>query len=168
LDHCKVRVTQLWASGFCVFSRKVWPGTKNETWPPGLWLDQLRLEKLSAEDAPPPSATIWIPAKLIKQIGLDTNAARAELLNAAKEILSGDELDEVLRAGNGNSDQQTLLSFTSPTKAELIGALAEGDGQRFVEIIVSRFDLMARFVPALDKILDRHHAEKRPLRDLQS
>jgi hypothetical protein len=42
--------------------------------------------------------------------------------------------------------------MAGPSKVELLGALSDGDGQRFVELIASQFDLMARFVPVLDKV----------------
>lgn len=45
------------------------------------------------------------------------------------------------------------LDFVAPTKAEQLDLLADGDGQKFVERFVSLFDVMAQFVPVLDRRL---------------
>jgi hypothetical protein len=53
-----------------------------------------------------------------------------------------------------------LLWFDAPSKKEILDALADGDGQRFVELLVSQFDFMARFIPALDQVLQGYAKSK--------
>jgi hypothetical protein len=103
---------------------------------------------LSSEDEYPPLAEIWVSAKSAKKCALDIPAAKAQLLDAAKNLLSPEEL-EGIEKGDENDG---LLYFPSPSKHELLGLLADGDGEKFVERFVTLFDLMARFVPALDKL----------------
>jgi hypothetical protein len=148
LDSSKVYATQFWGSGSIGVGRKSWPGG-DSGWPPGFWISNLRLEKLASEDSDQPSVTIYVSAKSAKKCNLDIAAAKAELSAAAQQLLSPEEFE---RTGKGDSND-TLLRLAAPTKAELLELLADGDGQKFVERFVSLFDLMARFVPTLDKLL---------------
>lgn len=45
-----------------------------------------------------------------------------------------------------------MLWLPVPSKRQLLDSLAHGDGQGFVALLVSQFDLMARFLPVLDKV----------------
>jgi hypothetical protein len=144
-DTHRFAVTQFWTDGCLGFGRKSWPGGESR-WPSGLWLNGLRLEELAAEDSEPPCASIWFSNKSKSE--LDVDAARCALEAVAKELLAPEELKGVT-SGEGKGD---LLYFPSPSKAQLLDALSEGDGQGFVGIFVSQFDMMARFVSALDKV----------------
>jgi hypothetical protein len=140
LDAQRSAPTQFWGSGYIGFGRKTWPDGETG-WPSGLWVENLRLEVLVAEDSEPPYACIWAPRKS----NLDFDAARVAMKEAAKQLITaedtiGDESDEV------------LLNLPAPSKRQLLDALSDGDGQKFVNLFVSQFDMMARFVPALDKV----------------
>lgn len=134
--------------GFSVlagFGRKSWPVGESR-WPSGLWLDNLRLEKLAAEESEPPYGYIWFSNK--SKSSLDSDAARVAINAAAKDLLSPEELK-----GTESADSHDVLLYVpAPSKRELLSALSDGDGQAFVAMVVSQFDLMARFVPALDKV----------------
>ena len=143
LNANAVYPTQFWGSGCVGFGRKSWPRGESD-WPPGLWLWTLRLEKLTAEDSEPPYASIWIP----KKCNLDFAAARIAVNGAAKEVLTPEELKDTESEDSG----EHLLWLPVPSKRQLLGALSEGDGEKFVELFVFQFDLMARFVPVLDKV----------------
>jgi hypothetical protein len=145
LDVQRSAVTQFWGSGSIGFGRKTWPGGESN-WPSGLWVWDLRLEVLAAEDSEPPSSSIWIPKK--SKPNLDYDAARVALNAAAKELLTPEELKGTTSEDSGDH----LLWLPAPSKRELLDALSDADGQGFVALFVSQFDLMARFVPVLDKL----------------
>src|SRR5205807_4148034 len=83
LDAYAVYVTQMWSKGSLGFGRKAWPA-ENQDWPPGFWIDHVRLEKLAADDTSPPMATIWIPTKTAKKTGIELSDARTSLVAAAQ------------------------------------------------------------------------------------
>ena len=147
LDSSKVYVTQFWGTGSIRVGRRSWPGGDSDR-PPGFWIWNLRLEMLASEDSDQPSVNIYFSDKAAKKCHLDIAAAKAELSAEAQKLLSPEEFEGT---GKGDSDD-TLLRLAVPTKAELLELLADGDGQKFVERSVSLFDLMARFVPTLDKL----------------
>jgi hypothetical protein len=147
LDAQRSYVTQFWGSGCIGFGRKAWPG-RDPNWPSGLWVWDLRLEVLTAQDSEPPSASFWVP----KKYNLDFDAARIAVDEAAKELLTAEELAGTAREESG----EHLLWLPAPTKRQLLDALSDGDGQKFVELFVSQFDMMARFVPVLDKVFREH------------
>lgn len=135
--------TQFWGEGSIGFGRKSWPRGES-TWPAGLWLWGVRLEHLAAEEFEPPSASIWVS----KKSNLDFGAARVAVNGAAKELLTPEELK-----GTGSEESgEHLLWLPAPSKRQLLESLSDGDGQGFVALFVSQFDLMARFVPVLDKV----------------
>jgi hypothetical protein len=138
-------VTQFGSSGSVGFGRKSWPGGQTGL-PSGLWVDNLRLEKLATEDSEPPKASIWISNK--SKSNLDFDAARVTVNAAAKDLLSPEEL----KCTKSADSDDVLLWLPAPSKRELQSALSEGDGEGFVELFVSQFEMMARFVPVLDKV----------------
>jgi hypothetical protein len=146
LDAHRIYPTQFWGSGSIGFGRKSWPeGGSN--WPSGLWVSNLRLEILAAEDSEPPYASIWVPKRRVNLLDYDTSRVAVE--KAAEDLLSPEELKRTDKAESG---EEVLLYLPAPSKVELRDALSDGDGQKFVELFVSQFDLMARFVPVLDKV----------------
>ncbi len=144
LDAPRSYVTQFWGKGCIGFGRKAWPSGESE-WPSGLWVWDLRLEVISAEESAPPSASLWISRK---KANVDVQAARLAFFAAAKELLASEEMKDTISEASGDH----LLWLPAPSKHELLGALSDGDGQRFVDLFKSQFDLMARFVPVLDEV----------------
>jgi hypothetical protein len=141
LDAQRSRVTQFWADGYIGFGRKSWPsGAK---WHSGFWIENLRLEILAAEDTEPPYAYIWAPGKS----NLDFDAARTAVNAAAKDLLTPEE-----HSAKGPHSDDVLLYLPAPSKHQLLDALSDGDGQKFVKLFVSHYDMAARFVPVLDKV----------------
>ena len=134
-----------WGAGCIGFGRKSWPGGESD-WPAGLWVWDLRLEVLAAEDSAPPSSSIWAPKKA--KSNLDVDAARVALNTAAKELLTPEQLKGTASGESG----EHLLWLPAPSKRELLDALSDGDAQKFVVLFVSQIDLMALFVPVLDKL----------------
>jgi hypothetical protein len=141
LDAQRSRVTQFWAEGYIGFGRKSWPFGAN--WHSGFWVENLRLEVLAAEDSVPPAAYIWAPRKS----NLEFDAARVAVKKAAIDLLTPEELK-----ATGEESGEVLLNLPAPSKRELLDALSDGDGQKFVKLFVSHFDMAARFVPVLDKV----------------
>jgi len=142
LDASRSAVTQFWGQGSIGFGRRSWPSGESN-WPSGLWVENLRLEVLTAEDSEPPYACIWVP----KKTNLEFAPARLVVNEAARELLAPEDFEGAMTV-----DEQMLLYLPAPSKRELLSALSNGDGQRFVELFVSQFDMMARFVPVLDKV----------------
>ncbi len=149
LDANAVYPTQFWGSGYIGFGRKVWPAGGGR-WPSGLWVENLRLEILAAEDSESPYAYIILSHK--SKSNFDLDAARVAVSAASKELLTPEESKGTSDGDYGN----VLLWLPAPSKGELLHALGEGDGQGFVSLFVSQFDMMARFVPVLDKVFQEH------------
>lgn len=143
LDAHRVHVKQSWSDGEIGFGKKSWPTTRYGS-PSGFWVSNLRLEILTAEDSDSPFACIWVPEKS----NLDFEAARIVVNEAAKNILTPEEHRNVVFDESGG----TLMWWPAPSKGEFLSALCKADGQEFVELCVSQFDLMARFIPVLDKV----------------
>jgi hypothetical protein len=153
LDANVILLAQSWSTGDIALGRTSWPMTENK-YPTGLWVYGLRLENLAAEDCEDPSGGIWVAKKEIS--GFDFAAARSALMAAAQTILSPEELRRVSPADSFDN----LLWFAAPSKKEVLDALTDGDGQRFVELFVSQFDFMARFIPAVDQVLQGYVTAK--------
>lgn len=145
LDANATYPTQFWGPGCIGFGKKSWPGGESK-WPSGFWFENVRLEKLSAEGSEEPYGYIWFSHK--SKCELDFDAARMAVNKAAKDVLTADEQ----KNSEAADSHDVLLYLPGPSKAELLQALSDGDGQSFVEIFVSLFDMMARFVPVLDKV----------------
>ena len=154
LDRSVSYPTQNWGSGSIAFGRAAWPASDNYE-PPGLWIWNLRLEKLASEDEPPPSAALYLPPKTVKKVGLDRTAARALILKAAADVLEPTELGRL----NKTESSDVLLSFSMRSKTELLNLLTAGDGQALVDYLASEIDLLSRFVPALDALLLPGHPD---------
>jgi hypothetical protein len=142
LNASKAYPTQFWGQGEIGFGRKSWPSHENKGHS-GFWMSELRIELLSEEESEAPYAYIWAP----KKSNLDFNAARVVVEKAAKDLLTPDEL----KLTSPGSDE-FLLFLSGPSKRELLGALSDGDGEAFVKLFVSQFDLMSRFTPTVDKV----------------
>ncbi|MBC7782840.1 MAG: hypothetical protein H7144_03290, partial [Burkholderiales bacterium] len=91
LDAKRLIVTQFWGSGSLGFGKKIWPEGDSQ-FPPGFWMDQLRLERLSDTEHPEPGLSIWIPQKAIKKIGVQHSAIGEVLLEGAKDVYSPEEI----------------------------------------------------------------------------
>jgi hypothetical protein len=109
-------------------------------------VQSLRLELLAEEDSDPPNAFIWVS----KKSNVDLDSARVILNKEKNRLLTPEELNNT---SEGSGD--ILLWLPAPSKRELLGALSEGDGKKFVDLLVSQFDLMSRFVPAMDTVFDK-------------
>jgi hypothetical protein len=153
LDASAICLAQAWNTGEIGLGRTSWPMQDNK-YPTGLWVYGLQLENLAAEDCEDPSGCIWVAKKKIT--GFDFAAARAALMAAAQTMLSPQELRSVSQADTFDN----LLWFDAPSKKEILNALIDGDGQRFVELFVSQFDFMARFIPAVDQVLQGYVTAK--------
>jgi hypothetical protein len=108
-----------------------------------LWFSPLRLELLSSEDSESPSASIWFR----KDVELDP-AAYLAIKATATEHLSPAELERIRLEDSGESP----LWFEVASKAVFRDLLCEGEGQKLVDKLVTEFELLARFIPILNKI----------------
>jgi hypothetical protein len=145
LDANAVYPTQFWGSGYIGFGRRSWPAGETQ-WLSGLWLENVRLEVLAAEDSESPYSYIWFSNKSNSNLDLDT--ARNAVIAAAKDLLNAEEL----KTTEGADSHGVLLYLGTLPKSELMRAFCDGDGEGFVKLFVSQFDLMARFRPVLDKV----------------
>jgi hypothetical protein len=80
-----------------------------------------------------------------KKAGIDLVVAKDALERAAKAVLTPEELKDTKVTIEGD----LWVSFKAPSKSELLASLTDGDGDAFVQRIVSSFKLMARLLPAL-------------------
>lgn len=148
-DTYKVLVTQFWGKGSVGFGRKSWPDSNTNNMP-GFWLENLRLEVLASDDEPPPTSSIWISPKVYKKIGIDPQDVRQRMVAAAQEILGKDEFERTVRQ---DSTGKTVLGFATFEKKDVLDLFVNEGGEGLVEVIVSQFDLLARFAEPLDTIL---------------
>jgi hypothetical protein len=88
LDANAAYPTQFWGPGYIGFGRKSWPAGETK-WPSGLWVGNLRLEVLVAEDSELPYA--YISFSLKSKVNLDFDAARVAINEASKEVLTPEE-----------------------------------------------------------------------------
>jgi hypothetical protein len=147
LDLNRVGVTLPWGHGFLFSSPTAWEARINDG--PGFLITNLGLEVLGSDDEPPPRAAIWI--KPARKAGVDLAQARKALVSAAETVLTPEERDLCLKE---RGDRDSVLFYDLPeTRQQLLEMLLEGDAQRFVDCMVSHIELLARFTPALDKIL---------------
>jgi hypothetical protein len=104
---------------------------------------------LADEAASSPISTVWIPAKVARKHNLSLADARETVIAAAKRILS----DEELRVAElSDVDEEVMILLPITPKQELLAMLADSDGQRFVDCLVSHFRSLTRFVPVLNEI----------------
>ena len=146
LDFSFVRVTRLSGIGWLALGRKAWHPDGHR--PTGYWIKNLRLEYLSDETKPQPSASIWIKPALKE--GIDFNDACKAIHDAAPKILSEDEY----RRCELISDGETVLKLEiQPGRKELLEMLSQKDSQAFVDCLVSHFEILAKFTDVLDSVL---------------
>jgi hypothetical protein len=142
LDVSAICLTQYWGNGYIGLGNQNWPDGGSNS-PSGLYVDHLRLEYLTSDEEERPTAYIWVA----KSAKLDPTVARSTLEAFARSELS----DEEYRSAS--FEESGEVSFSAPSKAELLSALLIGDGQSFVDLIAKQFEGMARFIPALNKLL---------------
>jgi len=147
LDGNVTYITQRWGDGTIGFSRKCWPEGAGD-WPPGLWIENLRLEILVDDSAPPPLATIWIPPKACKVLGKDVSFVRERFQTRAREILTPDEFKRhILCDGTDNS----VLYIRTISKRELIEGISPDEGHGLVQALAREIDEMTLLLPAIDE-----------------
>jgi len=66
-------------------------------------------------------------------------------------LLSKDELEQHVRL---ESSGKALLYFSMPSKKEILDLFVANEGGGLVGALVARLDVMARFVPVLDALLE--------------
>jgi hypothetical protein len=149
LDAGGAYVTQFWGKGLICLGRRCWPqGEAN--WPPGFYIENLRLENLVDEESDVPTALVWIPAKASKQVGLDIVAARQRIDAEVKGLLDKDDASLI---ETSITDRETLLRFAITSKADILNMLATGDGESLFECLVAQFQRLAQLLPLVSQLL---------------
>jgi hypothetical protein len=148
LDSETVALTQHWGEGVILIGRKAWQ-LPNE-WPSGFYMGKLRLEVLADESEEPPYLSIWFNKP--EKMGIDKEAAINEVHQAAKGILSQDEM----KLCKLTSDDNCALVYLIPqSRKELLEMLAEGTSQSFIDCLVGHLDVVTKFTPVLDKVFEK-------------
>jgi hypothetical protein len=146
LDASTIKVTQHWGKGYVGLGREAWHSTGGS--PTGYYIENIRLEILADESAPPPTAYIWLRPAV--QSGADLARAVAAVRKAATKALSKEEL----RACQFMDDGETVLSLgLPPGRKDLLEMLSQADSQAFVDCLVSQFEILTRFNDVLDSVL---------------
>jgi len=146
-NDCKVNMTQKWSDGEIGFGRESWPGKDG---PSGLWMVNLKLERLANSDSADPYACVWIRG----DSKIDLESAANILKEEAKKIITSEQLKRF------ESKWNNLWILPAPSKKEMLTAFSSSDGEEFVELLVKQFDQMARFVPVLDKIFSDYYSKE--------
>lgn len=144
LDDKYIRPTQRWASGFIGVGRKAWRAKGSSL--AGLYIENVRLEVLADEEADAPYAGVWVGSA--KKPATDT-AGVERIVSATGTLLTPDELGRCTLEPSGFG---YVIWYPLPEKRqELLDMAIEGDGQRFVDCLVSHFDVFARLIPVMDE-----------------
>jgi hypothetical protein len=150
LDNCRLHFKQ--GDGPLSFAKKKWL-TQYDTWPSGLWIWNISLDELMADEADAPCAAIWLWVP--KGTNLDLEEARTTIQNAGGELMKDETLkyfykDESEREKN----KKTCFWYNIPeSRQELVQMLLDDESEKFVECIASHVMILARFIPVLDEIL---------------
>jgi hypothetical protein len=148
LNASELHLNQRRNEGEIGFGRESWP--RDEYGPSGLWVVNLKLERLANHDLEAPYACIWVRGKS----ELDLEAAGVVLKEEAKKILTSEEVNRM------GSEWTNVWKLPAPSRRELLTAFTGGDGEEFVKLFVDQFDQMARFVPVLDKVFSDYYSKE--------
>jgi hypothetical protein len=135
--------------GGCVgFSLPKWLRAWNR-WPSGIWLSNLSLDELVAEQAPVPNASIWLSVATEHDKRIETLRRR---LRAKTSELGGQR--SLRLQEHDEADNRFCLWYDLPEeRSGLLKMVLQDDGQPFVNCIASHVEVMARFLQGLDHLL---------------
>ena len=148
LDNCRTHPKH----GHLSFARKKWL-SQYESWSSGLWIWNISLDNLKAEEGAGHCAAIWLWVP--KGTNFDLEEARTKIQNTAVELMKDEKLkfffkDESEREKN----KRTCFWYNLPeSRQSLAQMLLDNESEKFVECIVSHVMILARFIPVLDEIL---------------
>jgi hypothetical protein len=144
LDNCRTHLE----SGHLVFAKEKW-SVGYKTWPPGLWIWNISLDNLTADDRNAPCAAIWLNDP--KGNNFDLQEARTKIQKTSVDLVNGEKSKYSF---DDKSDHSTLLWYNMPESRQELGQmLVDSESKKFVECIVSHVMILARFIPVLDEIL---------------
>jgi hypothetical protein len=126
-------------SGGCVgFSHPKWC-YKWDNWPSGIWLSNISLDELVAEQAPAPNVSIWlsVPKRDDKRI----EKLRSGLRSRRSEV------------GNRRSPRFCLFYDLREERSKLVKMVLQDDGQPLVDCMAKHVERMARLLQGLDHLL---------------
>jgi len=147
LNAYRLNLTQKWNEGEIGFGKETWPGENGSS---GLWVLNLKLERLADHNFEAPYACIWIRGKSKFDYEAMGNSVREE----AKKILTPEQLRHL------QSKWPNLWKLPAPSKGELLNALRSGDGEEFVRLFVGQFNRMALFIPVLDNVFSKYYKDE--------
>ncbi|HUT61249.1 MAG TPA: hypothetical protein VNA25_25655 [Phycisphaerae bacterium] len=148
LDFHTTAVTQFWCEGYIGVGKKAWQKKHGE--PPGIYVENLRLELLLDDNAEPPLIGVWTGTT--KKPATDAAGLR-QIVSAAGKLLAKDKF---ARCEKSASDYAYVISYSLPeTRQQLVEMLLDEDGQQFADCIVSHFEVLARLIPVLDKVFSK-------------
>jgi len=150
LDNCRVHFKQ--GDGSLSFAKKKWL-TQYGTWPSGLWIGNMSLDELMADETDAPCASIWLWVP--KGTNLDLEEARTKIENAGGEFMKGEKLKCFFKEeSEREKNKKTCFWYNIPeSRKELTQMLLDEESEKFVECIASHVMILARFIPVLDQIL---------------
>lgn len=146
LDNCWPHLSDY--GGCAAFARGEWP-SKWDTWPPGLWIEDISLDNLMSNEGDTPSASIWLAVP--KGTRFDLEEARTKIQKAAGKLLKGEKLKCFFK---DKEDPKTCFWYDFPeSRQALAKMLLDNESEKFIECIESHVMILARFIPVLDDIL---------------
>lgn len=148
-DVVKTFFTQFWESGYAAFSCKKWPDSKFH-YPPGIYLEQLRLEKLASEREPQPAVSVFIGARVLGMLKAPAVEVARRLNAGARSVFSEEDYARFIVSAELDDP---LINFASPTKKELLDLLISGDEELFTQSVISYLEPPMRMIAILDEIL---------------
>jgi hypothetical protein len=138
-------VSPLRYNGIVGIGRNTWPGEPGKG---AIYIGNLLLEYLLDDNSPSPRAGIWVGTRrkpLIDDEGIK------RVLCAAETLLAREEFEQCVKEsvlGDGY-----ILWYRLPEERRtLVGMLLDGDGQQFVDCLVTHLEVFTRFIPILDEV----------------
>ncbi len=141
LNYSKMRIHSEY-SGVGI-GKAIWPKTRENGWPAGFYLEELRLENLTSPDLQAPNKSVWLYEPKLKE-------HEARLGNAAEKVLSKAELH---RWKSGSDDKSAWLWRPLEPRDTLFQLLLKDGSRGFIDCMVGHFEEMIKLTLAFDEIL---------------
>ncbi len=153
LDRCK---NWLKSDGVLAIGRENWQKDGNHAF---IAVECLRLKQPTEDSVDRPYIGIWTGTP--KKPAMDWGGI-SRLRYAAREILTSDQFAEFFgdpsdwEVNPSDCEYQYDAWYTLPEmKQDLTKMLLDGDGQTFVDCLVSHFEVFTKFIPVLDEVFPK-------------
>jgi hypothetical protein len=136
-----------------IIASKQWPAD-GANWPTGFWGERFSLASLADIEAASPVVWLWIARSDVDGRKIDVKAAISQIRADSKSLLAQDELKTIRLEPQWEDEYDDVIGFQLD-RQDLMQKLLEGDGSQFVATVSEKFEVLAKFIPTLNKIFAR-------------